>query len=127
MRFIIATKDCALSTASKEYVGQHTKKLSTLLSKRSLSPSLLDILIKKHKRVTSASDRSSVDNPIYYDGTIKLVLPKKPLVVRMIGKTIDEAVKNSFAKLTKKLETYKGKHISSNSKYLDHSTIRKGG
>jgi len=89
----------------------------------------LDLVFKRKKEriLSHASPTPKASLAICFDGTIKMVLPKKPLIVRFKKATIDEAVNIGFDRLFKEIETYKGKHFTNNSEFYNHDTIRKVG
>ncbi|OGH20760.1 MAG: hypothetical protein A3D74_05545 [Candidatus Levybacteria bacterium RIFCSPHIGHO2_02_FULL_37_13] len=125
MHYTITTKDCSLSEGLEKYLQVHIEKLAKFLPKFDRDLPLLDIIVRKHKKKSlKKAGKKHIDNPVYYDGTLKLILPKKPLVVKILGKTIEEATNLGFSHLLKELETYKGKHMSSDSEYFDRRSIR---
>ncbi len=127
MRYTVTAKLCSLSQEVEGYIMQESIRLTDYLSGVDSEIPHLDIIIRKNKKkgLNNIEGKKVVDNPIFYDGTLKLMLPKKPLVVNILGKTIDEALKTGFKTLKKTLETYKGEHMKSYSKFKDHATLRK--
>ncbi|MBI2074943.1 MAG: hypothetical protein HYT83_03860 [Candidatus Levybacteria bacterium] len=135
----ITTKGCRLSDVILEHINQHAQKIAQFLSGYGSDLPLLVIILRKHKRRLGQNTeiitfdegdvRHIINNKtastIYFDGTITLRIPKKPLVVHLTGGSPDEAVNIGFERLIKELKTYKGKHFSSNSEYFDHRSIRK--
>jgi len=120
MRYTITTKGCTLSEVTVRKIDQQVKKLSRFLLGFDPEVLLLEIIIKKHH----TRIHSLIDNPVYYDGALKLILPKKPLVAHLLGKSADDALRKGFHHLLKELKTYKGKHFKSNSEYFNQATIR---
>ncbi len=140
MRYAITVKKCSLSIATERKIEKQVKKLTQFLPGFSNQALFLEIVMRKHRKksfdhlekrlignneITPAGNRPLLDSPVYYDGTIKLILPKKPLIVHMLGKTADNALLNGFHTLIKELKIYKGKHFQENSEYSSQETIRK--
>ncbi|MCL5411716.1 MAG: hypothetical protein M1150_03165 [Patescibacteria group bacterium] len=142
MEYLISTKKFQLSDSSLRYLDRKLKRLSRFLSDMAIDLPLLEIIIRKHKKrrldhilenvsvdpevnIVSVTPKSS--SPVYYDGTMRLQLPKKPIVAHFDGKTVDEALEVGFKRLTRELDTYKGEHFGSDSEYFDQKTIRKLG
>lgn len=140
MRVKIAVKGFKLSDKALLVIGKHAKKLTLFLSQIKSNLPLLDIIIRKQKKRRLNSGINSVDvvynikskfafpkikTPFFYDGTLKLILPKRSLIVHIKGNLIEEAIKAGFSRLIKELNNYQGKHHKGNSKYFDHRSIRK--
>ncbi|MBI2031707.1 MAG: hypothetical protein HYT08_03775 [Candidatus Levybacteria bacterium] len=142
MRYTVTAKQCELSDKALLHIKNHVRKLAGLLPEFRVDLPLLEIIIKRHKkrRLNHITDEVRIDNvieivesvtpksedPIYYDGTIKLILPKKPLVVYTRGFLLDQVIDVGFHRLTKEIKTYKGKHFVGNSEYFDRRSIRTG-
>lgn len=139
MVYTIALKRCRLSDFAFKYIEEHVVKLAQFLSDFDPDLLLLNLVIRKHKKrrlnhiSESVLDRGETqigtanpkaEAPLYYDGTIVLVLPKKPLIVHFLGQTLSEAVSIGFERLFKELDTYKGKHFPNDSEYFDHRSVR---
>lgn len=141
MKYTVSTKQCGLSDKTLRHIDKHIVKINQMLPGLDSDATELDFVIRQNKKkrlnhirletyeenhteraIEDASPKAS--DPIYFDGTIKLVLPKKPLSVHLKGATIDEAINTGFDRLFKEIETYKGKHYTSDSEYFDHATIR---
>ncbi|MDP3941975.1 MAG: HPF/RaiA family ribosome-associated protein [bacterium] len=139
MKYTITAKHSVLSETSKAYAEKQVRKLDQFLPDFPMDGVILDIVIEKyHKRSLESTKkdkeefkgkevRPSIDHPVYFEVTIKMVLPVKPLVVTKLGKSVDEAVKLGFLKLQRMLQQYKGKHFKDVSEYYDRKTIRKEG
>ncbi len=129
MRYTISTKLFHLSDKDNEYIKKLAEKLLAFSPFKDPDYPLLEIVIRRHKKksltVQPLSGRKIIDNPVYYDGTLDFILPKKRLVAKMLGKTVEEAIKDGFDELFRELDTYKGLHFKEDSKYFDHDTIRK--
>lgn len=141
MKYTISTKHLKLSDKTLGHIEKHIEKINHMLSHLQPDISELDLLIRenKKKRLNDRNLEAFVENemlkaknrvnakilsPIYFDGTIKLTLPKKPLTIHLHGTTLDEAINVGFDRLFGEIETYKGKHYTGNSEYFDHRTIR---
>ncbi len=111
MRYTIATKGCDLSNKMLLHIKLHVRKLARVLPEFKSSLPLLEIVMRKQRNRTF--------------GTIKLILPKKPLVVHAQGFVIDEAINVGFDRLMREVDTYKGKHFVGDSEYFNHNSIRK--
>ena len=141
MKYTISTKHCSLSDKNLEHIEKHIEKINHMLPNLDPDTTLLDFMLRENKKrrfnyirhetleenqtgKTIKNVNPKAPNPIYFDGTIKLVLPKKPLMVYLKGVTIDEVINTGFERLFEEIKTYKGKHYSGNSEYFDHKTIR---
>lgn len=139
MNLIITTKKFRLLGNDQQYIGKLVKKILRFIPWKDDDYPLLEIILRKHKKksldhsekkliakdlVRPLAGHETIDNPVYYDGTVDLILPKKRLVANMLGKTVHEAIKDGFDELFSEIDTYKGLHFSGNSKYYSHQTIR---
>lgn len=127
MDYKLTTKNCRVSDTTRQYLKVHVKKIGRFLEKTVGELPKAEIIIRRQKkrRLNHLTSNPKASSPIYYELSVKIVLPKKPLFVHFQGKTIEEAIDVCFHRLLKELEKYKGKHISSYSKYLDHRSIRR--
>lgn len=140
MDYKLTTKNCRVSDTTRQYLEVHVKKLGRFLEKIVGELPKAEIIIKRQKKrrlnhlierfifnhgVSFLTSNPKAPSPIYYELSVKIVLPKKPLFVHSQAKTIEEAIGVCFHRLLKELERYKGKHVSSYSKYLDHRSIRR--
>lgn len=139
MRYTISTKLFHLSDKDNQYIKKLAEKLLAFIPFKDGDYPLLEIVIRRHKKkslnhiekrlisnlsVQPLAGHENVDNPVYYDGTLDLILPKKRIVSKMLGKTVDEAIKDGFDELIRELDDYKGLYFESDSKFYDHKTIR---
>lgn len=141
MIYKVSAKKCKLSDTTVGYIERYARKFARLISNYNENPDLplLDIVIEKHKKkgldpiVETVSQNHETKfitkylktpSSVYYKGKILLRLPKKPLVVHFLGATINQAVDEGFTQIFKELETYKGKHLSSDSEYFNHDSLR---
>lgn len=142
MKYTVSSKHLSLSDKTLAHIKEHVEKVNRLFPHLASDITELDICMRENKqkklnrikleegeeKYTGKSGEAvhpKDPNPIYFDGVIKLVLPKKPLVVHFKEATIDGAINVGFERLCKKIKTYKGKHYSGNSEYYDHRSIRK--
>jgi len=140
VRFTITAKKFQIEDKDYQYIERVVKKLLKLFPGKDPDYPLFDIVIRKHKKKSfdHAEKRlisqglaqplhghENIDNPIYYDGTLDFILPKKRLITKMLGKTVREAIKDGFDELFIELDKYKGLHFKDDSEYFDHRTIRK--
>lgn len=112
MIYRLTTKNCSISGFTKKIIDKNIQKLSHFLIHFQDDLPILSLVIRGNKRKN------------YYDGSITLQLPKKVLFASINGSNIDEAVLLGFERIKKELETYKGLHFNSNSKYYDHRSIK---
>ncbi|RJQ38072.1 hypothetical protein C4559_02505 [Candidatus Microgenomates bacterium] len=138
MIYNIAVKGCVLSDETLAYVEKHLTKLAKYLPNFNPDAPFLDLIIRKQKihldhyiqrtpvNGTSIKEvkNPKTQSPVYYEGIIKIILPRKPLVIRMKGNTIDEAINDGFKQINKKIKTYRGKHFPSDSEYYDKKSIK---
>ncbi|OGH17291.1 MAG: hypothetical protein A3C30_01665 [Candidatus Levybacteria bacterium RIFCSPHIGHO2_02_FULL_40_18] len=128
MKYTISTKLFRLSDKDYKYIQKLAEKLLQFIPFKDSDYPLLEIVLRKNKKkslkVQPLHGHEAADNPVYYDGKLDLILPKKRLVSKMLGKTVDEAIKDGFDELFRELETYKGLHFGSDSEYYDHGTVR---
>ena len=139
MHFTITTKLFHLSDIECRYIERLVKKLLQFAPWKEPDLPLLEIVVRKHKKkslnhiekrlisegtVEAKPGHETIDNPIYYDGTLDLILPKKRIVAKMLGKTVREALKDGFDELFLELDKYKGMHFANDSEYHSHKTIR---
>jgi len=141
MKYTISTKHCSLSDKNLKHIEKHVAKINHMLPNLDTDEAQLDLLLRENKKrrldhvrletfeedhteKTIENINPKASDPIYFDGTIRLVLPKKPLAVHLKGASIDEAINVGFERLFKEIETYKGKHYADDSEYFDHTTIR---
>ncbi|MEK7605918.1 MAG: hypothetical protein AAB478_05370 [Patescibacteria group bacterium] len=139
MHFTITTKLFHISDKDCQYIEKLVKKLLQLTPWKEPDYPLLDILLRKHRKksldhiekrlilegaIQPKHGHETIDNPVYYDGTLDLILPKKRIVANMLGKTVHEALKDGFDELFLELDKYKGLHFANDSEYYNHRTIR---
>lgn len=141
MKYTISAKHVKLSDKTLGFITLHIEKVSHMFPDLKPDIAELDIVIRENKkkklhdvksleleeiptRKSTKKVVSKVLRPVYFDGTIKLVLPKKPLTIHLKGASIHQAVSKGFDRLIAEIETYKGKHYSGDSKYYDQRTIR---
>lgn len=139
MHFIVTTKQFHLSDNEYRYLERLVKKLLQFTPWKEPDFPLLEIIIRRHKKksldhiekrlisesaVKPKPEHETIDNPIYFDGTLELILPKKRIVTKMLGKTAREALKDGFDELFIELDKYKGMHFVNDSEYYSHKTIR---
>lgn len=140
MHLTVSTKLFRITDRDYSYIVRLAGKLVEFMPWEDPDYPLLDIVIRKHKKksldhierklVSEGSVRplhghETIDSPVYYDGTLDLILPQRRLVAKMLGKTVHEAIKDGFDELLAELDTYKGLHFVDDSEYFDHRTIRK--
>ena len=143
MNYHITTKVCTLSGTVRDHFLRHLRQIEKDLSDMDPNLPILDVIVREHnkKRLNHHAIEEMELNgskaylktvhpkypsSVYFDGSIRLILPKKPLFVKFEGGVIDKALDVGFERLLKELETYKGKHFSGYSAYRDHSSIRDG-
>lgn len=139
MRFTITTKLFHLSDNEYLYIERLVKKILQFTPWKEPDLPFLEIVIRRHKKkglnhiekrlitegaVEPKPGHETVDNPIYYDGALDLILPKKRIVAQMLGKTVREALKDGFDELFLELDKYKGLHFANDSEYYNHRSIR---
>jgi ribosome-associated translation inhibitor RaiA len=139
MRLTITTKQFQVIDNDHRYIEKLVKKLERFSPWKDLDYPHLDIILRKHKKksldhtqdklvsedsVLPLHGHETVDNPVYYDGVLNLILPKKRLVATMLGETVQMAVKDGFDELFRELDKYKGLHFANDSKYDTHRTMR---
>lgn len=139
MHFTVTTKQFHLSDNEYRHLERLVKKLLQFTPWKEPDYPLLDVILRKNrkkslnhieKRLISESAllpkqrHETIDNPIYFDGTLELILPKKRIVAQMLGKTVREALKDGFDELFLELDKYKGMHFVNDSEYYSHKTIR---
>ncbi len=60
-----------------------------------------------------------------YLATIAFILPSKKLSAKVTGQTVDECLKKGLETIEKQIQKYKTTHFKSQSRYPDHTSIRK--
>lgn len=140
MHYTVTTKHFHIANKDLIHLTKLLKKVLGMVQWRELDYPLVDIVLRMQKKrsrnymekkftseliVQPLREHKIIDNPVYYDGTIKLLLPKKPLVVHILGIQVDEALNAGFDHLFRELATYKGHHFGDYSEYFDHRTIRR--
>lgn len=113
MIYNISAKNCHLSKLTKENIEKNIINLSKYLSNFTEDLPLFFLLIRWHRKKD------------YYDGSIILRIPKKPLFATFKGDSIYESVQLGFERIRRELEEYKGLHFPSYSEYFDHTSLRK--
>jgi|SRR5581483_7030889 len=116
MNYTITLKECNLTERDREKLHLFTSKLANRLSNFVIDLPMLEVILHKSQKKGG-----------YFEGTLKLNLPKKPIVAHEKGITIEDAMHNGFYCLLKEFEKYKGKHFKGSSKYPNHDTIRARG
>ncbi len=140
MNIKIASKNFQVSKRLYREIIKKAEKVFLLTPWKDSDYPILDMIIrKKRKKSLSHTEKKliseyevnppagghrAIDNPVYYDGTIKLITPKKPLVTSLLGKTLEEAIEKGFRHLIREISKYKGMHFRSHSEFFDHSSIR---
>lgn len=141
MIYSISVKEFKMTEKMLQSIEKNVKKVLKFSPNYDSDLPLLEFIIRKHKKrssnrvignysiddneIITKNKKGKNSNSTYYDGTIFLRLPFKPLAIRILGNSFDEAINSGFEKIYKDLNKYKGKHIRSDSEYPDHSTIRK--
>lgn len=140
MHVTLSTKHFHLSENTSAYLKKLIKKLVKKLPWEEPDYPLLDIVLRMHEKKSfhhakklhieelttqPESGHRIIDNPVYYDGIIKLPLPQRVLVVNLLGKTPSDAIKRGFDDLFRELDTYKGLHFVDDSEYYSKESIRK--
>lgn len=121
MRTQITAKGFRFSPTDREKINGYISKLSRHLLKFKEALPILTFVLKKDKTTSSAPKEKSA---YYYEGTIKLLLPKKPLIAHIRESYTIEAIESGFKRIIKELQTYKGKHFKSHSDYKNHDSIK---
>jgi len=132
MNISITTKGIRLSDRDEKYIERRLKKLSRFLPFQEKEIPTLSLLVRQHKKHSLnhslgkvKKGHKSIDNPEYFDGILRLILPKKTLIANMLGKRIHDCLKDGFDELMVEVEKYKGIYFKNNSDFPDHKTIRK--
>ena len=60
----------------------------------------------------------------FFEGRIKLFLPKRTLAANFSGRTPKTLLKIGFDKISKEFDTYKARHFKGSSKYRSHESVR---
>lgn len=129
-------KGFRISQRTFKHLDFHLKKIIRAFPRLNPELALFDLLIKKSKKkyhlkrhhhhsFTGYSDRKGA--LAFFEGSINLRLPKKPLRVEFKGRTADECVDTGVKVLKKEVAKYKDLHYKSQSKYPNHDSIRKEG
>lgn len=121
MRTVITTKGFKYVSNEQEKIDTLVNKLTLSLTKFKKNLPLLTFVLRKDKKVGSPQ---KVASPFYYEGTITLQLPRKPLVAHVIRVTVIEAIEEAFMRIFKELDTYKGKHFKGHSKYVSKKSLK---
>lgn len=139
MNFTISIKQLRLSQNESIYIEKLVKKVMNLCPWDEPDLPLLEIVIRRHKTkslnhletrliaegsIAPLPGHEIMDNPVYFDGTIDLILPKKRIIAKMLGKTVQEAVKDGFDELFRELDKYKGFNFVNDSEYYNHASMR---
>jgi hypothetical protein len=142
MRYTISSKLFQLSDRHLQHIERLVEKLTRFGPYGEADEVLLNIIIRRHNKkslnhiekrlaadltVNPIHGHEFTDSPVYYDGTLDFILPKKSIVAKMLGKNVDEALKDGFDELFRELDAYKGLHFPDDSEYVNHSTLRKDG
>ncbi len=141
MKVSISTKHLQLSPTSTRAIEKYLTKINKIIPTFEDDLVEMDLVLKEYKKRGSGGKKTElveeefdlpVENdipktsePTYFEGTIKMILPHKPLVVRLKGLSEEEAINKGFDTLIRELQKYKGKYFTSNSEYFDHKTIRR--
>lgn len=108
--------------------SKHIVKIERMLSSLASDLAELDIILRCNKQRRELEKATPKLSALYYfDGTIKLILPRKVLVAHLEGLNEDEAINSGFEKLVREIKTYRGKHFKTDSQYNRHETLRKDG
>ncbi|MBI2330110.1 hypothetical protein HYU94_01865 [Candidatus Daviesbacteria bacterium] len=133
MIFKLTAKNCQVSTHTREYINQRLKKIIQNLPDIEEDLIVFRLTIRKnidkyhppkthplvHKNYAKIKPALA-----YFEGSMAFRLDKRQLYVHFKGRTIDECIDRGFHLIFKELEKYKDLHLSSESKYPDHSSIR---
>jgi len=127
-------KGFKISESAFRHINYHLKKFTRLLP--NLNPDLprFNFFIRKnisryhlkrhyHHYFTNYLDRKGA--LAFFEGSVNLKLPKKPLIVRFKGQKLNECVDRGIKTLKKELQKYKDLHFKAQSEYPDHQSIRK--
>lgn len=112
MKYTYILKGITQNDAREDLLQKNIEKLDKYFINFPKSKIELSVVLKKHERNT------------FYSCTIKLILPKKTLIVNCGGHKIEEIFHEGIEKLERMIETYKETHFSGDSKYPDRKTIR---
>lgn len=126
MLYNISCKGFKIADESLKYIDKHTKKIAKFFPALKQDLALMEIIIRRQRRkrlnrkeknfdtvnqgVHITSKNPKAENPVYYEGKIILRLPIKPLVARLTGNNLDEAIKDGFKQLTKEIIKYNGRY-----------------
>jgi len=121
VRTVITTKGFKLSEKDKEKLGSYVSKLSRYLIQFREKLPILTFILRKDKKVSALPKEPS---PFYYEGTIRLRLPKKSLVSHIREAFTTQAIEKGFRRILKELQTYKGKHFRGHSKYRSKESLK---
>jgi hypothetical protein len=113
MRYSVTLKNITLTYPQGKKLHELVSKLADRLVVFASDLPALDIVL--HRSKVRAG---------HYEGVLKLVLPKKPIIAHEFGATVEDALYSGFHKLLKELETYKEKHFKGSSKYRSQESIR---
>jgi hypothetical protein len=118
MKIKVTAKGFRLPTDVYKHLNFHMERLSQRLPHGDEDLMLFNFIIRKKGDQSLAL--------VTYQGSINLILPKKPLIVNFEGKTVNQCIDDGINTLKKELQKYKDLHFRSQSKYPNHQTIRGG-
>ncbi len=140
MQVRVTTKQFHISKEDNIFIQKKVGKLLELLPWKDPDFPTLDITLRNYKErgkkdhvidddyenFPSKEKRfKNPDSPTYYEGLVCLTLPKKKLIVKILGKTLTEALKNGFDELFREFEKYKGMYFTDNSAYKGRKHSKK--
>ena len=129
MQIRITSKQFHISEQDNIFIQKRVGKLLELLPWKDPDFPTLDITLRNYKergkRDHAVDDTfpnkqkrfNNPDSPTYYEGLICLGLPRKKLVVKILGKTLTEGLRDGFDELFREFEKYKGMYFAENSTY----------
>lgn len=134
MIFKLTAKNCQIPTASLRHLDAHLRKVTKFLPHIQKDLIVLRLFIRKNidryhpSRIHPHQNKSYADTKpelALFEGSMAFRLSKKRLYVHFKGKTIDECSNLGFDRIYKEIRRFKDLHFPAESKYPDHSTIRK--
>jgi len=129
MKYTLSSKNCKYTDEDIRLIVKHIEKIAQLIPYVNSDRDEIDLVVRKyHERgsihISAHSIKTKFKRPYYYEGVLKMTLPRKVLAVHFVDENKDFALNKGFEKLFKELMKYRGIHFKANSKYDNHSTFR---
>ena len=134
MKVLVSTKGTKLERNVLDSINKYSAKLNRFLPHFNPDLLTLNLFVRKNDdkfhvhrkyRHTGKDYLKGKSQLAHFEGSIRLIAPKKVLYTNFKGVTVYESVHTGIKNLIKEINKYKQLHFKSQSQYPHHETIRR--